>query len=254
MTEPQPPPAKDERQGGHSIAARIRRAVALGEIVPGQRLLQRDVAEQYGVSITPVREAFMQLAAQGFIAIDPNRGAVVVLRSPEEIRELYEIRKVLETLATVKAAKRMTTLDYEVLEQLCERLSGAAKYEERVEENAAFHNRIHAAAGMHYLVTLIDNLRELSSYYVNTLYRDLLGTQEAADAHRRILDACRVQDDDAIRAAVEAHLEGSAEIAIAVASTRSGWRREREERSPAVTLHRHSPPLRCGATERSPEQ
>lgn len=233
MTEAPTPLAKDARQGGHAIAARIRRAVALGEIVPGQRLLQRDVAEQYGVSITPVREAFMQLAAQGFIAIDLNRGAVVILRSPEEIRELYEVRKALETLATVKAAEHLTAQDYDVLEQLCEQLSNAGTNEARIEANAAFHNRIHVASGMHYLVSLIDNLRELLSYYVNTLYRDLLGIHEAAEGHHRILDACRAQDEDAIRAAIEDHLEGSAEIAIAVASTRSGRHRESEGRRPA---------------------
>lgn len=228
MTQQPKLSARDEHQSGHSIAERIRRAVALGEVVPGQRLLQRDVAEQYGVSITPVREAFMELAAQGFIAIDPNRGAVVVLRSPEEIRELYEIRKVLETLATVKAAERLAGSDYDDLEQLCDRLSGAATYEERIEANTAFHSRIHSAAGMPNLVTMIDNLRELLSYYVNTLYRDSAGTQDAAHAHEQILRACRAKDVEEIRAAIEAHLDGSAEIAISVASTRSGWRRDRE--------------------------
>ena len=89
----------------------LRDEIRTGEIEPGSRLRQADVAQRFQVSTTPVREAFAALEREGLLVSSPHRGVVVFKPTVEDLKETYEIRIPLEALATEKAAENMTDDD-----------------------------------------------------------------------------------------------------------------------------------------------
>src|SRR5215469_13320378 len=90
------------------VVGNLRNAIINGQLAPGARLIERQMCELLGVSRTLVREALRQLEAEGWIRILPNRGPVVISMTPEEVRELYEVRSALEGIAAYRAAERLT--------------------------------------------------------------------------------------------------------------------------------------------------
>src|SRR5918992_2570296 len=103
------------RTASEAVSERLGAEIQGGDLNPGTRLRQGEVAARFGVSTTPVREAFALLQAQGLVRIDPHRGAIVFFPTAEDARELYEIRVALETLAIGRALKN---LDREELDEL----------------------------------------------------------------------------------------------------------------------------------------
>jgi DNA-binding GntR family transcriptional regulator len=205
------------RRTAEQIAELIRHRIEHGLMVPGQRISQREVAELFATSTTPVREAFQVLVAQGFVRIDRHRGAVVSLTSPPQIREIYEIRKALEGLAVGEAMAHLDEVAYDRLEELTSRMRQATSTAERVELNRRFHAELYQAAWMPRLAELITQLRSAVSYYVERAYRAADQTGRAADDHDAILAACRRGDRQAAAAALIDHLERSAVAAVASA-------------------------------------
>jgi DNA-binding GntR family transcriptional regulator len=93
----------------------IRQAIVEGRFAPGQRLIEQRIAEEFGLSRTPVREGLRRLEAEGLVRSERNRGAVVRSVSEEDIRDLYELRAHLESLAAERAAQRATPAELERL-------------------------------------------------------------------------------------------------------------------------------------------
>ena len=91
-----------------TVSELIRSEIQRGVLQPGTRLRQNDVAARFGVSTTPVREAFALLQADGLVRIDPHRGAIVFHPTAEDLTESYEIRGALEVLAITKAMPNLT--------------------------------------------------------------------------------------------------------------------------------------------------
>jgi DNA-binding GntR family transcriptional regulator len=205
------------RRTAEQIAELVRTRIERGLMVPGQRISQREVAELFATSTTPVREALQVLVAQGFVRIDPNRGAVVSRPTPAQIREIYEIRKALEALAVTAAIANLDGASYERLEELTRKMRVAGSGEERVQLNRQFHAELYQASGMPRLAELIAQLRSAVSYYVERAYQAADVTEHAAADHEAILAACRGGDRQGAAAAMVAHLEQSAVAAVASA-------------------------------------
>ena len=93
-------------------------AIMQGQLSPGERLLEVQLADEMGVSRTPVREAIRRLELEGFVVMVPRKGAYVAGLSIDDVESVYEIRTALETLAVRLAAQRMETADYEQLDEL----------------------------------------------------------------------------------------------------------------------------------------
>src|ERR671919_3227658 len=96
------------RTTADAVAQMLRNEIQSGQLPPGTRLRQNDVAHRFGVSTTPVREALALLQADGLVRIDPHRGAIVFHPTIADLRESYEIRKTLEALAVEKATPQLT--------------------------------------------------------------------------------------------------------------------------------------------------
>ena len=147
-----------------AVASELRRLIQSGELPPGTRLRQADIASRFGMSTTPVREAFMILAREGVVRQDAHRGVVVFEPSMDELTETYEIREVLEGLAAEHAAGQLTAEDLDALDTLVKQMR-TAKPARYVELNRDFHRRIYQAAARNRLFEMIEQLRDLASSY-----------------------------------------------------------------------------------------
>lgn len=139
----------------------MREDIISGALSPGQRLVERELAGQYDVSRVPLREAMLQLEAEGFIRLTPRRGAMVETFSSQGIVDLFDVRESVEALAARLAAERA---DAEGLARLQGRLETARSATEAGDEdaithaNAAFHQEIVTLAGNHLLESIMEPL------------------------------------------------------------------------------------------------
>jgi DNA-binding GntR family transcriptional regulator len=202
------------------VAAKLRDEIHGGVLAPGTRLRQNEVAERFGVSTTPVREAFAQLQAEGLVRIDPHRGAVVFHPTAADVLEYYEIREALETLAVSHAAARVTPELAADLGELLERMRRTKDPRRWLHMNDEFHLKLYEAAGRPRLSSLIANLRDASSPYIYMFVANKKPTDEANAEHEQILDACVRRDSRAAQRAVRGHLRHtSRELARQLADT-----------------------------------
>src|SRR5215217_912423 len=98
------------------IAETLREEILRGAVAPGQPLRQEELAERFGVSRLPVRDALLRLEAQGLVHVYPNRGAFVISLSVDEVREIYEMRILLEGDIIERAVPRMTADDWRLID------------------------------------------------------------------------------------------------------------------------------------------
>ncbi len=191
------------------VAASLRREIAAGRLPAGTRLRQVEIAERFGVSTTPVREAFGLLQAEGLLRIEPHKGVMVFLPTVQDLVQHYEIRMALEALAAEKAAELFRPGDAPPLLALLnemETLTDAAAY---VGRNQAFHLHLYRLAGRPRLLTMIEDLRNASNAYVH-LYAasDVPRDAPRLDReHREILAACQANDGARAAGAVRHHLQ-----------------------------------------------
>jgi DNA-binding GntR family transcriptional regulator len=218
--------ATDRRALVDKLAADLQARMLSGELPSGTRLRQAALAEEFGVSRTPVREALRKLQASGFVELRPNRGALVRGLSPREIRHAYEVRAELEGLAAELAAQRIRhdQLDrlHEAQAQFREALARAIEARERrappgsrdedpllwVRANDQFHQVIQEAAGNDVLVATLVNLhrsfpRDLTRIVLaesTTLLRENIREHEA------ILEAIERHEPPLARELMQRHV------------------------------------------------
>ncbi len=191
------------------IAAALRHEIATGQLPAGTRLRQVEIAQRFGVSTTPVREAFGLLQSDGLVQIDTHRGVTVFLPTIQDLVEHYEIRMALEMLAAEKTAARFQVQDAPPLVSILDEMhatSDAARY---VELNHQFHLGLYRLAGRTRLITMIEELRTASLAY-NHLYAaaDVPKDAERLDReHREILAACQAGDPVRAANAVRHHIQ-----------------------------------------------
>lgn len=185
----------------------IRRAILRGNLTPGTRLAQSEIAAQLSLSTTPVREALRRLASEGLVRIDAHRGAIVRGVDIEELREIYEIRMLLEPLAMRKATMRITDEHLDRAEALWQRMNDATDLGDWAEDNRAFHAIFANAAASPTLIRILQGLRDSAANYVRWLaVADPELPVRANQEHRQLLDACRARDADGAARIEEAHL------------------------------------------------
>src|SRR3954466_2450459 len=102
------------------VREQLQHAILEGVLKPGERLRAEALAQRYGTSRTPVREALLQLEAEGLVEVEPNRGAVVRAFDRADLLDLYEVRALLEPAAAARAATRIGDADVARLQQLCD--------------------------------------------------------------------------------------------------------------------------------------
>jgi DNA-binding GntR family transcriptional regulator len=184
----------------HAVADELRRRILVGELPPGTRLRQLDVARELGVSTTPVREAFTSLAREGLIQQDAHRGVFVFAPSDDDVRERYEIRIALEPLAAGLAAKAMPDDVLDELEQLLAEMKKTVTKDPGRYANdldPRFHALIAESAERPRLAEIIAGLRDGGGPV----------SKDVQTQHAEIVDALRARAPKRASRAMKAHLE-----------------------------------------------
>jgi DNA-binding GntR family transcriptional regulator len=202
------------------VAERLREEIQHGTLAAGTRLRQNDVAHRFGVSTTPVREAFAQLQAEGLVRIDPHRGAVVFHPSVDDVLEFYEIREALESLAVSHAIPNLRADVARELEAVIDRMRRTEDPRKWLQLNDQFHLRLYEAAGRPRLSALIDSLRDASAPYIHMFVASRPLSERANEQHHDILDACIRGDAAGAKRAIREHLRTASRDLAAFLATR----------------------------------
>jgi DNA-binding GntR family transcriptional regulator len=190
------------------LIAAMRRDLVSGALGVG-RLTIGSLAARYGVSHMPVREALRELAGEGLVALEPNRGARAIAIDPGFVRQLFDTRIALEMTMAREAARRMTPGLLAQLRAIEERRLervAAGDYDGAVLGNAELHGRIYEASGNAYATSLVDRHWR----FIAALWARHGHAPERFDGvgndHRHILMALERQDGEAVGALVAAHV------------------------------------------------
>ncbi|WP_295314750.1 GntR family transcriptional regulator [Roseobacter sp.] len=191
------------------VADRLRNWVLLGDLAPGEVLVERVLSEKLGVSRTPMREALQMLGREGLIAITPNRRPRVASPGLSDILELLEVHRLVEAHGARLAAKQISQAALTDLQRLLDEmeLSGTRRGElEFFELDMAFHRQIVEASGN---ATLIETHSHLNARLYRTRFlstQTISGRPLMQAQHTQILEALRARDADRAQARVEEHL------------------------------------------------
>ena len=180
-----------------------------GELPPGLRLGQDEVAARLGVSKIPVREALQRLAALGLLRFETNRGAFVPHLTVADAVENFALRRALEPQLLERAVDRLSLVDLAEAEQALVDDAGTA------DTNWRFHRSLYRAADWQRGLAMVEILHAAVAPYV-VLYTDALGgADDSDDEHVRLLDACRRRDAPAALGLLHVHLERAERTLVA---------------------------------------
>ncbi|UQU61707.1 GntR family transcriptional regulator [Couchioplanes caeruleus] len=201
------------RAGGGATAARtrdaLREAILRGEYLPGERLVELQLCERFGASRFTVRAALQDLAAEGLVEVQRNRGAQVRKVSLDEAVEITEVRMVLEGLVAARAAERVTDEQAGELAEigaLMRRAVGAGEFRAYSDLNQRLHALVRAIAGHGTADGIIETLRGQLVRHQFMLSLLPGRPQVSLPQHERIIAAVRARDPEAAEAAMRAHI------------------------------------------------
>jgi len=145
------------------VFSALREAIIKGELKPGERLMEVQLAEEMGVSRTPVREAIRKLELEGLVVMVPRKGAYVAGLSLKDAADLFEVRISLEGLAAALSAERITEEELKIMEKILEDITAAAEREDVeavIQKDAEFHQILFSTTRNNRLAQIINSLKE----------------------------------------------------------------------------------------------
>ncbi len=192
------------------VVERLRGRILAGELRPGDRLLQAELADEMQTSTTPVREALWELAGAGLLDVDPHRGVIVHVPTLDELTDIYDLRALLEPLAISAAIDNITEDELRRAEGMIEEMAGDPDARAVAIHNTQFHEILVAASRRPRLTEILTRLNNVAMVYVvSNLYRMPGRVQKAIEEHRELLAACRARDKERAMALMIAHLRGT---------------------------------------------
>ena len=190
----------------------LKESIIKGFLEPGTKLLENRIAEKMQVSRTPVREAMQKLVAEGFVKTTPNQTIVVTEVSPEDIKEVLQIRGVLEGLAARIAAKKINRQEIDELESVVTQMSLHVTKENlsyycKVDDE--FHNLILNICGNKWIIQIRDNLGSfIYRFRIKSL--SVLGRlKHSLEEHRKIMEALKKHDSAEADKLSQIHMENT---------------------------------------------
>jgi DNA-binding GntR family transcriptional regulator len=207
-----------------SVRERLRAAIRSGELAPGLQLKQDELAERFGISRIPVREALRQLEVEGYVTIHPNRGAIVAQLRLDEILELMEIRIALECHALRIAVPQMSDDDLETAERILRSYDAAPDPETWGEMNWAFHDTLYAPCNRPKLLAMIEANYGHVSRFIRGMISRTVGKERPQREHYELIAACRKGDVDRAVRLLDAHIVHTQKSLMALARRQSAER------------------------------
>ena len=188
----------------------LRQAILKGELAPGERLMEIQLAEKLGVSRTPIREAIRKLELEGLVLMIPRKGAEVAKISEKSLRDVLEVRRSLEELAIELACQRMDDEDIQELEKAQQDFKAAlagGTAMDIAETDEHYHDIIYQGTGNDKLVQILNNLREQMYRYRLEYIKDEDKRQILLVEHEHILEALRSRNIQEAKAYMREHID-----------------------------------------------
>lgn len=200
------------------IADRLRERIVGGELAAGRPLRQERLAQEFGTSRMPVREALRLLQAEGFVEVVRNRGATVARIDLEDLQEIYELRGLCEPFALALAIPDLTD----------RRIAAAGALQDDLERgpleafgrlNKAFHMTLYEACGRGRLLSHIGLLNDAADRYLRMAIVRLDYAERSHAEHRALLDACRARDVARATELLHGHIRTAGASLVAALAT-----------------------------------
>jgi DNA-binding GntR family transcriptional regulator len=195
----------------------LRHALIVGDVVPGQAFSARTLAEQFGTSLIPVRDALRRLFAEHALAVLQNRTFCVPRMSRERFQELLQVRLTLESMLTRRAAEVITQDEIRELEAINAEMQDAVPANEvrrYLIANHRFHFKIYGAAGSLAIFPIVESLWMQIGPFLNGVFTQA-GTRSARDNHTQVLKALRRGDAISAADAIAKDLADAADVILA---------------------------------------
>ncbi len=192
-------------------------AIVSGELKPGSRIREVELAEWLKISRTPVREAVRRLESEGLICLVGHKGMAVAELDYQAVIELYQMREVLEAAAASLAAKHASEPEiYSLREIFNQEKQQCGNVAIQAEINRAFHNAICHAAHNRYLLKSLNSLRDAMALLGSTTYTLPSRSETALAEHQRILEAIEKGDSVAAEQAARDHIRQAQQARIRI--------------------------------------
>ena len=199
------------------VSEALRQAIKEGILKPGERLMEIQLADELGVSRTPIREAIRKLELEGFVVMIPRRGTYVADISLKDVVQVFEIRSALEELAAGLAAERITPDELEELERILVEINeyiDRDEFDKIVDTDIRFHGVLYRASRNNRLVDILHNLREqmLRFRSISMHYPGRLAA--TWEEHRRLVESIANHNSVQARKIAKKHMENSEKTLI----------------------------------------
>ena len=192
----------------------LREAILKGDLKPGERLMELQLASKLGVSRTPIREAIRMLEQEGLAVTTPRKGAEVAKMTLKDMEDVWEIRDALDELAVRIACQKISDEQLKQLEdmkELFEKSTQTGNVKKIAEADVTFHDVIYEATGNPKLVTLLNNLREQVYRYRVEYIKDPKNYPTLIAEHEAILESLKNRDVKNAVEAMHVHVANQAE-------------------------------------------
>ena len=195
----------------------LRQAILRGELKPGERLMEIHLANQLGVSRTPIREAIRKLELEGLVTMIPRRGAEVAQITEKSMNDVLEVRRALDALCVELACERITPEELDNLKEACgkfEQATQAGDIQEIARADVALHDIIVQATGNQRLIQLVNNLAEQMYRYRFEYIKDASQHKRLVEEHRIIYESIRKKDKKTAAEAAKTHIDNQEKAII----------------------------------------
>ena len=195
----------------------LKMQILTGGIVPGTRMMEVDLAEEMGVSRTPIREAIRKLEKEGLVVIEPRRGAYASRISTDDMVEILEVRQDLEGLAAYFAASRMEKDQLDELKDISNRYNKAVEegnMADMIRYDTMFHRKIVDSCSNKILVHMVEQLQEMVLRFRYIYYDNFKRAEHMPEEHRAIMESIAGGNADKAREAADVHIDRLKQLVI----------------------------------------
>jgi DNA-binding GntR family transcriptional regulator len=202
-------PISDDQTSKNAIYVELRRSIIMGHHIPNDRLDVEVIAKQYNTSVTPVRDALQMLSQEGLVNIKPRSGYFMASTTLKQLRDLLDLRHIMELAAVERAVERITSEQIEELRSVHAGYTGDddVSYDRYTEENRHFHYLIAKASGNNELAQFVARLHDRLARFMVLRHAG----QTMLNTHKTIVDALEAHDINAAKDALLNDIERSHE-------------------------------------------
>lgn len=198
----------DSAPASHRVAEQIRELILSSELSPGSRISQESLAERFGTSRIPVRDALNRLESDGLVVLKPSSGAWVAKLDLDECIEIYKIRECIEPLALSESVQHITDDDVELLQRLVDQMSSTDNIEDFLRLDRDFHLASYRTSNMPQLNAMVERFWNTTQQY-RRAFTNIIGSEGAwiiHAEHKLMVEAIRRRDGEGAGRILREHI------------------------------------------------